>query len=149
MTIKRPPNDVLLIQSISALVNPHQRSIFFQWMGINTEAHNWTMCREWEIWEHSILNGILSSKPFHQGSGIYVEEEMDQKKSPRWWMTPRKVGFPLSNNVVHSDPSTLGVFPSFRVLFSIFHPWHFVSLLESFSFFVKFSLGYAFIMWAL
>lgn len=35
--------------------------------GNYTEIYNWTICREYEILECSVLNGILSSKPFFKG----------------------------------------------------------------------------------
>lgn len=41
---KLTPDYVLLYPEMSALLSPYQRH-FLQCMGVNTETHNWTICR--------------------------------------------------------------------------------------------------------
>ena len=65
---KMTPNDLCYIHwsvPCSAITS----KTFLWLMGTNTETGNWTMCREWEILEHSFLNGISSSNFFNQSSG--------------------------------------------------------------------------------
>lgn len=40
--------------------------------------HNWTMCRERETLEPTVLNGMTPSIPFPQNSGSYAEEEVEK-----------------------------------------------------------------------
>jgi hypothetical protein len=44
-------------------------------MKINTETYNWSMCRQGETLELSVLTGTSSSKRSPQNSGNYMEEE--------------------------------------------------------------------------
>lgn len=46
-----------------------ERSIFWQYQKTNTETHNWTTCRKWEILKYSVLNEMTSSNIFPQVSG--------------------------------------------------------------------------------
>lgn len=56
---KLTSNDMMLYPLTSASLSPHQRSFLLPWMGISTEAYNWTMCRDQETLEHSFLVGCL------------------------------------------------------------------------------------------
>lgn len=54
-------NNIMLYQYISVSLSHPHRCFFLQKMENNTETQNGIMCREWEILEHSILNGMSSS----------------------------------------------------------------------------------------
>lgn len=47
---------------------------------------NWTMYKEWETLEQSVLNGLSSSNTSHLGSDIYVGQEMERlrAKGDQW-----------------------------------------------------------------
>lgn len=40
------------------------------------------ICSEWEILEYSVLNGMSSCNLFSQGSGSYVEENVERLQEP-------------------------------------------------------------------
>lgn len=61
-------------------------------MGINTEAHNWTVCSKEETLEYSVPNGMSSLKPSSQGSAIYAKEGSRKIVRARR-ITPRKQWF--------------------------------------------------------
>ena len=62
------------IEPYMSILLSHQRS-FLQLMGITTVTHKWTMWKECEILEHSVLNMMSSPTPFPQASRTYAEEE--------------------------------------------------------------------------
>lgn len=44
---------------LSVLPSHHLKSFLQKYMEINTETHSWTMCKEWETFKYSVLNGCL------------------------------------------------------------------------------------------
>lgn len=55
--------------------------------------NNWVMGRVSEILKHSILSGMSSSNPFHQGSRIYVEEMIEIVRDKCHAQRQRNSGF--------------------------------------------------------
>ena len=83
-------NDGLLYPQISALVSSHWRSFFLQQMEVNTETHKWAVYRGWDTVQHSVVNGIPSSRPYTQGQSAVLKRRQKGCKSQSWGITPRK-----------------------------------------------------------
>lgn len=52
----------------------------------------WTMCRAWETWERSVLDGLSLSSPSPQGSGSYWKRRQKECKSQWEWRALSKRG---------------------------------------------------------
>lgn len=70
-------NNILLYTQATASLNAHQRNIL-QFRKINTETHNWSMFRGYEILKHSVLNAVSLLHTSPQGSCIQGKEESER-----------------------------------------------------------------------
>lgn len=67
---KMTPNGILLYPQSRASLASHLTNVFLQWLEINTETYNWTMCSKRETLELTIQSGMsYQTLPFGaQGS---------------------------------------------------------------------------------
>lgn len=56
--------------------------------GLTSTFRQSRRCAKWEILEHPVLIRMASLNPSTQGSEIYVEKDMGNFKSQRWWIIP-------------------------------------------------------------
>lgn len=76
----------------------------------NAKTPNWTMFREWEIFEHPVLNKISLSNPSPPSSGTLWERRKNSCQSQQGWNTPKKQG--LLNRAGLTDIWTHGEYGS-------------------------------------
>lgn len=80
-------------------------------METNTEAHKWTVCREWETLGCSVIikaSPLVPSRP-HAAcppSGIYAEEGQEEWETQSWWRTLRKGCLPDTTGLTHIQTHT-------------------------------------------
>lgn len=77
-------------------------------MGTHTKNHNWTMYRDWETLEPSVLNRMTSSNLSSQGSVNPGEEEAERLQEPEGMEDIKKIVSPRHNRTdTHMNSQSL------------------------------------------
>lgn len=71
------------------MLSQYQRSFYLQQMGVNTETHSQTLCREGESLE---LSALREQIPLLRVQRTFRKRRQKRYKNPREWRTPRNEG---------------------------------------------------------
>lgn len=85
--LKQPTNYMTpnYCTQLSVLPSHHLKSYLQKYMEINTETHSWTMCREWETFKYSVLNGCLHRFLLLGAQGMLWKRSQENCKGQSDW----------------------------------------------------------------
>lgn len=86
-SVKQSPNELSLFPLIHTFLSFYLKSIYLQYIVMNTETQSWSQCRKWGITEFSALNGTYIT---HLFSRLRDHSGRRERKSVRtgssWWL---------------------------------------------------------------